>query len=256
MAVVDLVFADSIQNGLFKQNILDIMELYGLISKFSSSSSKDCQVVEYCVPAQLRYKSPISWSVQDKWSTSTIYPFPWCICSTWALFINGARLVNGMRCAFQLSLICRKGFIKVVLKMNQRCCSVTGSSLTAASTKMANNVRDFLEASLKALTSGLFFLQSLRLKLCVACCHCLNNGDKCSKHKSTSCSEDGCLHLLRVHPEEELFCTKRYSDKTLTVSGLKKWFQAYTAQVFFFSLKSSFLISQTTVSVLFLTVVD
>ena len=66
MAVVDLVFTDSIQNGLFKQNILDIMELYGLISKFSSSSSKDYQVVEYFVPAQLRYKSPISWSVQDK----------------------------------------------------------------------------------------------------------------------------------------------------------------------------------------------
>ena len=117
MTVVDLVFTDSIQNGLFKQDILDIMEVYGLTSKFSSSSSKDYQVVEYFVPAQLRYKSPISWSVQDKWSVSTIYPFPWCICSTWALFINGARLVNGMRCAFQLSLIWRKRFIKVVLKM-------------------------------------------------------------------------------------------------------------------------------------------
>ena len=57
---------DSIQNGIFKQDILDIMELYGLISKFSSSSSKDYQVVEYFVPAQLRYKRPISWSVQDK----------------------------------------------------------------------------------------------------------------------------------------------------------------------------------------------
>ena len=60
------------------------------------------------------------------------------------------------------------------------------------------------------------------------------------------------LHLLRLHPEEEPICTKRYSDKTLTVSG----FQAYTAQVFLFSLMSSFLISQTTVSVFFLTVVD
>ena len=123
-------FTYSIQNGLFKPDILDIMELYGLISKFSSSSSKDYQVVEYFVPAQLRYKTPISWSVQGKWSASTIYPFPWCICSTWALFINGARLVNGMCCAFQLSLIYRKRFIKVALKMNQRCCSATGSSMT------------------------------------------------------------------------------------------------------------------------------
>lgn len=59
-------FTYSIQNGLFKPDILDIMELYGLISKFSSSSSKDYQVVEYFVPAQLRYKTPISWSVQGK----------------------------------------------------------------------------------------------------------------------------------------------------------------------------------------------
>ena len=129
--------------------------------------------------------------------------------------------------------------------MNQRCCSVTGCSLIAASTKMANKVRDFLETSLKAFTSGLFWLQSLRYKLWVACCHCLNNGDKCSKHKSASCSEDECLHLLRVHPEQEPICTKRYiSDKTVTVNGLEKWFQAYTAQIFLSSLMSYFLISQ------------
>lgn len=133
---------------------------------------------------------------------------------------------------------------------------MTGSSLTAAWTKMANKVRDFVEASLKALTSGLFWLQSLRYKLCFAYSHCLNNGDKCSKHKSASCSEDESLHLLRVHPEEERIYTKRYSNKTVTVNALEKWFLAYTAQVFLFSLMSSFLISPTTVSVFFLTVVD
>lgn len=120
--------------------------------------------------------------------------------------------------------------------MNQRCCSVTGSSLIAASTKMANKVRDFLETSLKAFTSGLFWLQSLRYKLWVACCHCLNNGDKCSKHKSASCSEDECLHLYFEYILKKSLFVQR--------GNMEKWFQAYTAQIFLSSLMSYFLISQ------------
>ena len=156
------------------------MELYGLTSQFSSSSSKDYQVVEYFVPAQLRYKSPISWSVQDKWSVSTIYPFPWCIYSTWlfSLMVQGLSMECGV--LFSYLWFAEKDSSRLSWRWsNQRCCSVTGSSLTAASTKMANKVRDFLEAPLIALTSGLFWLQNLRYKLCVACCHCLNNCDKC-----------------------------------------------------------------------------
>ena len=35
MELVDHVFADFIQKGLSKQDILDMMELYGLIAKYS-----------------------------------------------------------------------------------------------------------------------------------------------------------------------------------------------------------------------------
>lgn len=108
--------------------------------------------------------------------------------------------------------------------------------LTAASTKMANEVRTFVEASLKALTSELSWLQSLQYELCVACCHCLQNGEQCTKHESTSYSQDEYLHLLRVHPGEEPICTKSYNGEAVKVNGLEKWFQAYKAQVILFSL--------------------
>ena len=259
MALVDHVFRDFIQNGLSKQDVLDMMELYGLIGKFSCLSSKDDQVQEYFVPAQLR-SSP---SGLCKIRPSNSDPCPLYIhfpdgfvphglfsqllsrCISWCsqqglkqppqLFNNGARLFIGMQSSFELFLICRKRFIKVVLKMSQRCRSMTGS-LTAASTKMANEVRAFVEASLKALTSELSWLQSLQYELCVACYHCLQNGDQCTKHESTSCSQDECLHLLRVHPGEETICTKSYNGEAVKVNGLEKWFQAYKAQVIMFSL--------------------
>ena len=254
MALVDHVFTDFIQNGLLKQDILDMMELYGLIGKFSCMSSKDDQVQEYFVPAQLRSSPsglckitpsdgdpcPLYIHFPDGFVPHGLFSQLLSRCISWCsqqglkqspqLFNNGARLFIRKQSAFELFLICRKRFIKVVLKMSQRCRSMSGS-LTAALMKMANEVRAFVEASLKVLTSELSWLQSLKYELCVACCLCLQNGDQCTKYKSTSCSQDECLHLLRVHPEEEPFCTKSYSGETVKVNGLEKWFQAYTAQV-------------------------
>ena len=256
MALVDHVFSDFIQNDLSKHDVLDMMELYGLIGKFSCSSSKDDQVQEYFVPTQLR-SSPsglcrISPSDSDPCPLYIHFPdgfvphglfyqllsrsISWCSQQGFKqspqLYNNGARLFIGMQSAFELFLICRKRFIKVVLKMSQRCRSTNGS-MTAASTKMASEVRAFLETSLKALRSELFWLGSLQYELCVACCLCLQNGDQFTKHKSTSCSQDKCLHLLRVHPEEEPICRKSHSGEAVKVNGLEKWFQAYTDQVIF-----------------------
>ena len=259
MALVDHVFTDFIQNGLSKQDVLDMMELYGLIGKFSCLSSKDNQVQEYFVPAQLRSSPsglckirpsdsdpcPLYIHFPDGFVPHGLFSQLLSRCISWCshqglkqppqLFNNGARLFIGMQSSFELFLICRKRFIKIVLKMSQRCRSMTGP-LTAASTKMANEVRTFVEASLKALTSELSWLQSLQYELCVACCHCLQNGDQCTKHESTSYSQDEYLHLLRVHPGEEPICTKSYNGEAVKVNGLEKWFQAYKAQVILFSL--------------------
>ena len=161
MALVDHVFTDFIQNGLSKQDVLDMMELYGLIGKFSCLSSKDGQVQEYFVPAQLRSSPsglckirpsdsdpcPLYIHFPDGFVPHGLFSQLLSRCISWCsqqglkqppqLFNNGARLFIGLQSSFELFLICRKRFIKVVLKMSQRFRSMTGS-LTAASTKMAN----------------------------------------------------------------------------------------------------------------------
>jgi len=54
MDLVDHVFSDFIQKGISKQDILNMMELYGLIAKFSFFSAEDERHQEYFVPSQLR----------------------------------------------------------------------------------------------------------------------------------------------------------------------------------------------------------
>ena len=145
------------------------------------------------------------------------------------LYNNGARLFIRMHSVFELVLICRKRFIKIVLRRSPQ---QTGSSLAAASTEMANEVRSFLEATLKALRSELSWLWNLPCDLWVACNHCLQSDDPCTEHNSVSCSHDDCLHLLKVDLKEGLFCEKDFSGaERLKVNGLEKWFQAGKAQV-------------------------
>ena len=135
-----------------------------------------------------------------------------------------------MHSVFELVLICRKRFIKVVLRSPQQ----TGSSLTAASTEMASEVRTFLEATLEALTSELSWLRNLQcadLWPWVACSHCLQSDDQCTEHNSVSCSHDDCLHLLKVDLKEGLSCEKNFSGELVKVNGLEKWFEACKAQV-------------------------
>ncbi|KAJ7358705.1 hypothetical protein OS493_022147 [Desmophyllum pertusum] len=50
MELVDHVFYKFIQQGLVKKDILDMMERFGLIAKFSPSPTD----VKYFVPAQLK----------------------------------------------------------------------------------------------------------------------------------------------------------------------------------------------------------
>ena len=51
MELVDRVFSKFLRQGVIKEDILDMMELFGLIAKFSSPSLPD---VKYFVPCQLR----------------------------------------------------------------------------------------------------------------------------------------------------------------------------------------------------------
>ena len=246
MALVDHIFSEFIQKGLSKQDILDMMEVYGLITKLSCSSAESGQEqTEFFVPSQLRSSPsglcelkpsesdpcPLYLHFLDGFVPNGFFPLllskfiHWCskqrLKGPPQLFQNGARLLIGVHDIFELILLCRKRFIKVLLKKKTTSNSSAG---TCATRLMANKVRDSLEETLQSLSRELSWLCNLRYELCVLCTSCLQSSEQCRKHGLVSCDHDDCQHLLQVLPGEELFCLRSFCDNTVNVHGLEKWF--------------------------------
>ncbi len=243
MALVDHVFADLIQKGLSKEDILNMMELCGLIVKFSFLPAADGEHEEiYFVPSQLRSSPSVLYEIKpsdcDPCPLYLHFPdgfVPYgffaqllarCIkwCSEGApkkapnLYQNGARLFIGKQVIFDLILICRNRFIKVILKRKAASAPPTTTSAT-----MARAVRVFFEDTLKDMKRELSCLRNLQYELCVACVHCLNCTDPCAKHKSVCCSHDDCLHLLSLLPEEQMVCPMDFGYEPMKICGLEQW---------------------------------
>ena len=250
MALVDHVFTDFIQKGLHKQDILDMMELYGLIAKFSCLSPDSKQEQRYFVPSQLTSSPsglceinpsqtdpcPLYLHFLDGFVPHGLFPQLLSKCTSWCsergpkvpqLYHNGGRFFIGKQTIFDLILICGKRFIKVMLK--QRNPDLAGQPSSTTST--AVEVRTFLMATLQDMSRDLSWLRNLQYNLCVACSCCLQSGEKCIKHGSVCSTYEDCLHLLQV-PEEVLICPKSLSEETVQVHGLEKWFQIYKTEVF------------------------
>ncbi|XP_078371994.1 uncharacterized protein LOC144655584 isoform X1 [Oculina patagonica] len=249
MTLVDHVFADYIQKGLSKEDVLDMMELYGLIAKFSFVPAVGEQEQRYFVPAQLRSSPsglceitpsnsdpcPLYLHFLDGFVPHGLFPQLLSRSILWCsergpkqapnLYHNGARLFIGKQTIYNLILICRKRFIKIILKERRP----SSAPPVTASSEMGRDVRLFLEDTLLDLSQELSWLCNLRYELCVACTSCLK--EECIKHGEVCCAHDDCLHLLRVLPEEQLICPKSFSDDTVEVLGLEKWFQGHKTKI-------------------------
>ncbi|XP_068689640.1 uncharacterized protein [Montipora foliosa] len=250
--LVDHVFSDLIKKGHLKQDILEMMELYGLIAKFSSGmpTSENKEEPVYFVPAQLRSSPselceikpserdpcPLFVHFLDGFVPHGLFPqfvsrcISWCSESgfkeTPKLFNNGARFLLGKQII--LALICRKRFIKVVLKRRQ--CPLEPSS-SNASNEMAVEVRTFIERTLDGFSQDLPWLSNLRYELSVACTHCLQSGHMFSQHRSRRFGQDDSLHLLKVLPcGEVVSCVENFSDEMVTAPGVEKWFELQYSQ--------------------------
>ncbi|XP_015757180.1 PREDICTED: uncharacterized protein LOC107336623 isoform X2 [Acropora digitifera] len=244
MALVDHVFSKFMDKGLCKQDILDLMERHGLIAKFSIATDKNQDEQRYFVPTQLRSSPsalceikpsgcdpcPLVLHFLDGFVPHGLFPqlvskfIHWCsengLKETPQLFDNGARLFIGKQITFSLILVCRKRFIKIVLKTrNPSSCK---SQPMNASKKMAIEVRNFIERTLEDFSRSLSWLSNLRYELSVVCTYCLEC--TCHLHERTSCDQDDCLHLLRVRPGEELICLKNFCDETVS-PGWEMWFE-------------------------------
>ena len=258
IALVDHVFSKFIEKGRCKQDILDMMELHGLIAKFSIAADENQDEQRYFVPTQLRSSPsalckiepsdcdpcPLVLHFLDGFVPHGLFPqlvskfIHWCsengLKEPPQLFKNGARLFIGKQIAFDLILICRKRFIKIVLK--RRNPSSSNPLSVNASNKEAIEVRNFIETTLDGFSRHLSWLSNLRYELSVVCIHCQKSTSYL--HGLTSCCQDDCLHLLRVCPGGELICRYNYSDEAVKVPRWEKWFEVQHSLVNTISLLS------------------
>ena len=257
-APVDDLFSKFSDKGLCKQDILGMMEQHGLIAKFSVATDENQDEQRYFVPAQLRSSPselydikpcecdpcPLILHFLDGFVPHGLFPqltskfIHWGsgngLKTTPQLFSNGAWLFIGKPITFTLILICKKRFIKIVLKTRNPSSSKPPS--INASNKMAIEVRKFIKRTLNDFSRDFSWLSNLRYELSVVCTHCQQR--ECDLHKKTSCEQDDCLHLLEVLRGEELICEKNVTDETDPAPGWEKWFEEPDSQVNTLSLLS------------------
>ena len=242
MELVDHVFSKCCQQqGLIKEDILNMMEQFGLIVKFATSPTNEM----YFVPCQL--KTPPDALCEMEPSPSHLCPlylnflggfvphgFFWQLvsrCTRWCsrngfgqpprFFHAAALFFIRSKFTYHLVLLCKKRFIKIALKPTQ---SVCGPSFPEAN-EVAILVRTFLEGTMQNLRRELPWLSNLTWDLRVACPGCQQGEDTCSRHVDDSCDDEDCLCLLRILEGGQLsHCSKRFCAEVPTVNGVEKWF--------------------------------
>lgn len=238
MELIDHAFDEHIKRGLDKEDILSLMEHYGLIAKFSPTEKR-----RYFVPAQLTSTpaelcdkmpsdcDPCSLYVNfnEGFVPHGLFPQLLSRCIAWCsesdfpeepeLHDCGAKFLLGKQPIYSLVLICRKRSIKVVLKEIKL---PSGSSHTASKELKPREVRVFLHKTLASL-SELPWLRSLQYEWCVACSVC-----QCVKYKSVSCHHEECQDLRKVDFSKIpiIVCENNLKDDVaIRVAGFDKWLQ-------------------------------
>ena len=245
MELLHHVFSKFLLKGAAKDDILDLMEQFGLIAKFSPSKTDE----KYFVPCQLRmppdsicamvpsssdpcplYVYFVTGSVPHGLFTRLVSRLVrWCSEAGPAqpptLYQNGAWFVIGRKIIYDLVLICKKQFIKFFVKQKKQCQKISVKDTSG----VAVQVREFVEATLQTLSHDLLYLRGVQYEIRVACPYC--QLEKCSGHNQMGCTHDGCLHLLELKQGDPLICKKKPSEELLTVRGQGKWFSQVPSEV-------------------------
>jgi len=125
----------------------------------------------------------------------------------------------------QFILICKKRFIKIVLKQ----ATPHDEASLAEIEEVAIRLRRFLEDTLQNLPKELPWLRNLQYELCVECPYCREGQNICPKHDQVSCPHEDCMCLLNVSQEgQPSFC--RHCCRILTFPSLEKWFSTKGAK--------------------------
>ena len=236
MELLDHVFSKFLLEGVARKDILDLMEQFGLIAKFSSSKTGE----KYFVPSQLKaspdslcsmvptrldpcplYVYFVSGSVPHGLFTRLVSrSVRWCSeagpTQPPTLYQTGAWFVIEKKTVHDFVLICKKQFIKFFIKQRNLPQQISVDDTS----EVAVQVREFVEATLQALSRHLY-KGGLQYHIRVACPYCQR--EKCSSHNQIACFHEDCLHLLEVRQGVHLICKKKPTDEVLTVLGKQKW---------------------------------
>ena len=252
MQNIDHVFSKFIQQGVIKDDILDMMEQFGLIAKFSPSPSD----IKYFVPAQLKPSPEDFCQIEPShtdpcplylhfvhgfvphglFSQLVSQTIRWCCKETWPmehpmLYQNGACFFIGKQ-VHNFILICKKSFIKIVLRQRMKSHQISAGK----SEELATQVREFVQETLQTFSQDLPYLSGLQYELCVICPYCHHQGrdgvgQECSNHGRVSCDDEECFHLLELKEGQQLICMEKFCEEPCTVPGLENWFLKRTSQV-------------------------
>ena len=244
MELLDHVFSKFLLKGIARKDILDLMEQFALIAKFSCSKTGE----KYFVPSQLKASPDSLCSL----APTTVDPCPlyvyfvsgsvphglftrlvsrsvrWCSeagpTQLPTLYQNGAWFIIGKQTVHDFVLICKKKFIEFFIRQRTQPQQISVDDTSEA----AVQVREFLEATLQSLSRDLY-KGGLQYHIRVACPYCQR--EKCSSHNQIACSHEDCLHLLEVRQGVHLICKKKPTHELLTVTGMQKWFSQIPSKV-------------------------
>ena len=244
MELVDYVFSKFCEEDRVKEDILNMMEQFGLIVKFAPSP-KDKM---YFVPCQL--KTPPGRICKVEPSPSDPCPLylrflggfvprglfcqlmsqltRWCSESGFEQkphFFDGAsRFFIEKEPFHQLILLCKKRVIKIILKKQKKQDYLEGNKAPIPeSNDVAVAVREFLEEAMQSLIRGLLCWNNLAYDFSIACPECMQEREECSNHGQVCCTHEDCLCLLSIL-EGGTPSQCQNGLETPTLPGLKKWF--------------------------------
>ena len=242
--VLEMELVDHVLSPEFfkhKEDILDMMEQFGLIVKFIVSPGKE----KYFVPCQLQTAPDDLCKIEPL--PSELCPLYLCFpgsfvphgfysqlvsrCVTWCssagfglpnLFDGASRFVIGKGQNHQLILLCKKRFIKVILKqIKQDDLPLDEAKLQDAAIK----VRKFLEDTMESLSHKLQGFKNVAFELCVKCPYCLKEEKKCDDHSQFPCPNEYCMCLLKVAAHGSLeYCRNSFACEKPKLPQLQRWF--------------------------------
>ena len=230
-----------------QSDILSMMEMYGLVARFSTRApgqdSVECGDVSYLVPAQLMVSPkelleivpqeddpcPLFIRFRDGFVPHGVFTqvvarlIKWCCehgCTKRPnLFRGAARFILGDSNQYDLVLLCCKMTIKVTLV------TVNPAENDHKPDLLPVQVRCCLEEILKKLTHDCCWLGNMSYDFCITCSSCAEEKSPSTSPVDSSTTNDECFHFLPLYAGTPCVCTKSFGMKSRIVPpGVENWF--------------------------------